>query len=87
MVDKSKVRFRVGDPVRTKHGRGHVLGCVSWKDSIRTMSDQEAKLFTQDIRSKYGDDFKSLWINVYVALAGGSSGWYEGRTLKRIDDE
>jgi hypothetical protein len=76
-------KFRIGDVVEsigTKKFIGVVVGCVSWRDCVLTMSDTDARLFTDQVRSKCGDNFV-LYQRLCVQVGSGLM-WTDNFMLK-----
>ncbi len=58
----------IGSRVDTAFGSGVVVDRRGWRDAIADMSDSEARVFSQEIASRYGLGFKDLYQNLFVQL-------------------
>ena len=78
-------RFRIGDKVRVGKVTGVVAAVVGWRDCILTMSESDAMLFTEQIKSKIGDkvqDYQKICL-----LSDGSVSWHDGFTVERLNEQ
>ena len=72
------MKFRVGDrvTVKGKRGVGVVAATRNWIETVKLMSDLEAKMFVADLKMRFGLKFEETWQHVYVVL-GKRSKWFE----------
>ena len=81
-------KFRIGDVVESIGANkfvGVIVGCVSWRDCVLTMTDTDARLFTDQVRAKCGDNF-ALYQRVCVQVGSGLM-WTDNFMLKVADVE
>ena len=75
---------RIGEKVKTPKGEGYVLSAYDWKDEIRTMSGDEAVLYAQDLRARYGAKWQEKFCRVCVGIGKGQK-WFESRDIEVIE--
>ena len=83
------MQYKIGQKVKVVSKRGaigRVTMTFSWRDKILGMDDQEAKLFSAELKSRYGHDYQKAWQMVGVMLSSGRNVWVENRELELIGE-
>ena len=80
--------FRIGDKVVVtgKPSVYTVVAVVGWRECVLTMEDTDARLFTDQIRAKVGDNGIRTYQRVCV-LTDGAVAWHDCFKLERAHEQ
>ena len=81
-------QFRLGDKVAVPvkggaYAAGVVVSAVGWRDCVLTMAEDDAILFTNQVKAKVGDAGVAKYQKVAVVLdATGAFAWHDNYLLR-----
>lgn len=81
-------QFRLGDKVAVPvkggaYATGVVVGAVGWRECVLTMAEDDATLFTNQVKSKVGDAGVAKYQKVAVVIdATGAFAWHDNYLLR-----